>query len=136
MEWFWNHYVPDKALRRDFRAAPLHTADLSGVAPAIIQTAEYDPLPHEGNAYAERLRKAGVKVTSKCIPGLIHGFAGLTTNIKAAEDAVTKRGGYTQQLRLKPFVQRRGARTAAQQLRRQRQLDVASSVCLEMALSR
>jgi acetyl esterase len=83
MDWFFTHYVgvaPDspeaRALADDPRIAPLRTPDLAGVAPAIIATAEYDPLRDEGIAYAAALEAAGVQVWHRTFPGLIHGFYG------------------------------------------------------------
>ncbi|MGF1598980.1 MAG: alpha/beta hydrolase fold domain-containing protein [Acidimicrobiales bacterium] len=61
MEWFWDHYA-DAADRDDPRVAPLKAADLSGLPPAIVVTSELDPLRDEGNAYAEALAGAGVRV--------------------------------------------------------------------------
>ena len=60
MRWFWHHYLekPDQAA--DPYASPIRAATLSGVAPATVITAEYDPLRDEGEAYAARLSQAGV----------------------------------------------------------------------------
>ena len=58
--------------------SPLRAADLAGVAPAYVLTAAFDPLHDEGVAYAERLRAAGVAVTARDEPALVHGFLVLT----------------------------------------------------------
>jgi len=83
MAWFFEQYTglqPDSAeaqrLVEDPRIAPLRTADLAGLAPAVIATAEYDPLRDEGVAYAAALVAAGVPVWHRTYEGLIHGFYG------------------------------------------------------------
>lgn len=74
MRWFWEHYLPDTASGSNPYASPLQAKDVSGLPPAFVLTAEYDPLCSEGDAYAERLREAGVAVRHRCYEGLIHGF--------------------------------------------------------------
>jgi acetyl esterase len=77
MQWFWNHYLGDTPADQAPLAVVLNQADLSGLAPATVITAEYDPLRDEGDAYAEKLKAAGVDVDWACAPGMIHGFFGL-----------------------------------------------------------
>ncbi|MET9819061.1 alpha/beta hydrolase [Streptomyces sp. NPDC006355] len=70
-------YVPDAALRADRLVSPAHpsdTADLTGIAPAFVVTAEHDLLRAEGERYAERLRTAGALVAQHVVPGADHGY--------------------------------------------------------------
>jgi acetyl esterase len=88
MRWFWDHYAPDERQRRDFRASPLLAEDFSRLPPALIQTAEYDPLRDEGEAYGRQLAAAGVQVTVQRRAGLIHSFFGMAPVVGAARQAV------------------------------------------------
>jgi acetyl esterase len=77
---FYNAYLPPGIDRTDPRASPAYATDLAGLAPALIITAEFDPLRDEGNEYAVKLREAGVPTDHYCWPGMIHGqlsFAGV-----------------------------------------------------------
>lgn len=74
MQWTFEHYLPDGFDRADPYVFPLRAADLSGLPPALIVTAEFDPLRDEGRAYAERLRAAGVAVEYVHLDDQMHGF--------------------------------------------------------------
>jgi acetyl esterase len=90
MEYFWDQYVPDLQERTEPYAAPLRASDLNGLPPALVQTAEYDPLRDEGEAYAAALAKAGVAVQQTRYDGLIHGFFGMQDAIAAARPAMAE----------------------------------------------
>ena len=88
MSWFWDHYCPDLALRADPLASPIAAEDLAGLPPALVMTAEFDPLRDEGEAYAERLIAAGVEVEVRRFDGLVHGFFSQAGMIEAAREGV------------------------------------------------
>jgi acetyl esterase len=92
MAWFWNHYAPDDVARRNPQASPLRATDFRGLPPALVITAEFDPLRDEGEAYAARLREAGVPVTLTRYDGMIHGFFGLPGAIARGKDAIAEAG--------------------------------------------
>lgn len=85
--WFAEQWVPDPRQRADPRVSPLCEPDLTGLAPALIVTAEHDPLRDEGDAYAAALTAAGVAVTHRCERGLVHGFINLDGISGAAGEA-------------------------------------------------
>jgi len=77
MRWFWSHYLENPAQAREPYACPAHAANLKGLPPATVITAEYDPLRDEGEDYAARLRADGVPVVMKRYDGMIHGFVSM-----------------------------------------------------------
>lgn len=92
MAWFVRSYLPAPRDRSLPDAGPWHAADLAGLPPAVVATAEFDPLRDEGDAYADRLARAEVPVRHLRFPVLAHGFAvgfpGVVPEAAAARDAV------------------------------------------------
>ena len=74
MEWFWDTYCPDLEQRLNADASPLRAKNLADLPPALVVTAEFDPLRDEGNAYAHALQAAGNSATLMCCEGLVHDF--------------------------------------------------------------
>jgi acetyl esterase len=89
MQWFFDHYLTSKNDVVDWRASPLRAKSLAGVAPALIVTAGFDPLRDEGEAYAQALRNAGVRVDYVCYGGMIHGFMPMGRLIDTGSRAVS-----------------------------------------------
>jgi acetyl esterase len=88
MQGFWNCYLARPADAADGRASVLRVRDLSGLPPATVVTAELDPLRDEGEAYADRLRDAGVPVVGRRYLGMIHGFVSMPAVTPLADRAV------------------------------------------------
>ncbi|MDQ0604929.1 acetyl esterase [Streptomyces canus] len=93
MQWFWDQYTTQEAERAQITASPLRatTEQLAGLPPALVITGEADVLRDEGEAYASKLREAGVPVTSVRFQGIIHDFVMLNAlrETHAAEAAIT-----------------------------------------------
>jgi acetyl esterase len=94
MNWFNQHYALScGADLTDPRLSPLLIEDLSGLPPAYICTAGFDPLRDEGEEYAEKLRAAGNRVVLRRFPGLIHGFINMTAASRTSRDAMIEVSG-------------------------------------------
>ncbi|HET7455478.1 MAG TPA: alpha/beta hydrolase [Solirubrobacterales bacterium] len=93
MDWFEDHYLPPGSDRDDPRVALLNAPDLSGLPPAYVATAGFDPLRDEGEAFAARLREAGVRVALRRHPGLVHTFLNLTAICPTARAALHEAAG-------------------------------------------
>jgi acetyl esterase len=89
MAWYWQQYLGG-AEGSHPEASPLRAPDLAGVAPALVQTAEHDPLLSEGEAYAARLAEAGVPVTLTRYDGMIHGFIRMPALVAEADFALAE----------------------------------------------
>ncbi len=93
MEWFMGHYLSPGDDPADVRLSPIREKDLSGLAPAVIITAGFDPLNDQGEAYAKRLRDAGVPVAFRCYDNLAHAFVAFTGVVPCAEVACREIAG-------------------------------------------
>lgn len=93
MAWFMGHYLGPDTDPADPSVSPIKAADLGGLAPAIVVTAGFDPLVDQGEAYATRLRDAGVDVIYRCYESLAHGFASYTGAVPAADCACREIAG-------------------------------------------
>jgi acetyl esterase len=74
LHWFMDNYVPDLSDRKDPLASPMLRKSLQGLPPALVISAEFDPLVDENQAYAKNLKEAGVETDYVCFPGMIHPF--------------------------------------------------------------
>jgi acetyl esterase len=94
MKWFWDQYTTDPAQRAEITASPLRASleELAGLPPALVITGEADVLRDEGEAYAAKLRQAGVPVTAVRYAGIIHDFVMVNAlrETHAAEGAITQ----------------------------------------------
>jgi acetyl esterase len=90
MDWFWNHYISKPSDDTNPYMSPLRAANFSSLPPALVITAEFDPLHDEGVAYAEKLRAAGNKVTLSDYKGAIHGFFTLGYMFQLGQDVMAE----------------------------------------------
>ncbi|MFZ6646959.1 alpha/beta hydrolase [Undibacterium sp. TJN25] len=96
MKWFWDNYTTDAAKRKEIYASPLQASleQLKGLPPTLIQTAEFDVLRDEGEAYGHKLNAAGVQVTSVRYGGMIHDFGllNVVSDVPAVRSAMRQAG--------------------------------------------
>ncbi|MER7894503.1 alpha/beta hydrolase [Micromonospora sp. NPDC094482] len=93
VEWYWNHYLSSPVDADSPLVSPLRASDLSGLPPALIITAEHDPLRDQGEQYAARLQRAAVDVELTRYNGMIHGFftmTGILDDARAATNQVAQ----------------------------------------------
>jgi acetyl esterase len=90
MAWFYEQYGSADEDKLDWRASPLLAEDLSGLPPALIITAEFDPLRDEGEAYGEALRAAGNDTTIRRYDGMSHVFIQLWAVLPASKEAMSE----------------------------------------------
>src|SRR5215472_15533130 len=93
MAWFTGHYLGPGDDPADPKLSPLKAADLSGLAPAVIATAGFDPLVDQGEAYAKHLKEAHTPVAYRCYDNLAHGYASFTGVAPAADIACREIAG-------------------------------------------
>jgi acetyl esterase/lipase len=94
MRWYWRQYLRRAADAAEPYACPLLAADLSRLPPALVITAECDPIRDDGEAYAERLRAAGVAVSASRYPGTLHGFFAMPGALAKADAAIAEAAAF------------------------------------------
>ena len=90
MEWFWNYYLSSERDRANPYCCPGVAKNLSGLPPALIVTAEYDPLRDEAEEYAARLKRASVSVKCTRYEGVTHGFTGMAPILDKGRESITE----------------------------------------------
>ena len=95
--WFINGYLRDGEDMYDFRASPLMAENYVNLPPAFILTAAFDPLADEGEAYANKLKEAGIPVKYHCYEGMVHGFIAMPGEVDMAKTALLDAAGYIKQ---------------------------------------
>ncbi len=94
--WFICGYLRQGEDMNDFRASPLLAAKHDRLPPALVITAEFDPLVDEGKAYAQKLSESGVEVEYRCYEGMIHGFFAMPGAVDASRDALAQAAEFLQ----------------------------------------
>ena len=92
MRWFWDKYLANPKQGGEGYASPLRAVNVANLPPGLCITAGYDPLRDEGEAYAARLREAGVDVRTSRYAGMFHGFLSMTAQLDKAREAVAEAG--------------------------------------------
>jgi acetyl esterase len=90
MQWYWQHYLQHSKDAVNPYAVPLAATDFTGLPPALVITAELDPLRDEGEAYARRLQAAGVPTRYSMYDGMIHGFFGMPALLDKGKQAIAE----------------------------------------------
>lgn len=90
IEWFYSHYFTDDDDITHWKASPLNASDLSGLPPAFVLSAGFDPLQDENRAYAEKLKNAGVAVKHSHYAGMIHGFLTMPGALDKAREGISE----------------------------------------------
>jgi acetyl esterase len=93
MDWSMGHYMGPRDDPADPRLSPLKALDVSGLAPAIVVTAGFDPLLDQGEAYARKLKAANVPTVYRCYDSLCHAFTAFTSAVPAADTACREIAG-------------------------------------------
>jgi acetyl esterase len=94
VDWYWGHYLADPADGGDPLASPLRADDLSGLPPALVITAEFDPLRDQAEEYAAALAKAGVPVVASRYDGMVHGFFCMSGELAAGRRALAEAASF------------------------------------------
>jgi acetyl esterase/lipase len=93
LAWFAGHYIGPQDNPDDPRLSPLEAKDFSGLAPAVVVTAGFDPLVDQGEAYARKLKAAGGHVIYRCYDALSHAFTAMTGAVPCADVACREIAG-------------------------------------------
>lgn len=96
MRWFWRHYLTREEQGREPNASPLLAKSLADLPPALVITAEYDPLRDEGEFYAEKLYAAGVPTQLSRYDGMVHGFFAMSGTLDGGRKAIAEAAEFLQ----------------------------------------